>query len=28
VEISLLSLYYADAKVKPKIPALPNSLDT
>jgi peptide/nickel transport system substrate-binding protein len=28
VEISLLSLYYADAKVKPKVPALPNSLDT
>ncbi len=28
VEISLLSLYYADAKRQPKIPALPNSLDT
>jgi peptide/nickel transport system substrate-binding protein len=28
VEISLLSLYYVDAKVKPKVPALPNSLDT
>jgi peptide/nickel transport system substrate-binding protein len=28
VQISLLSLYYADAKVTPKIPALPNSLDT
>jgi peptide/nickel transport system substrate-binding protein len=28
VEISLLSLYYADAKRQPKVPALPNSLDT
>jgi peptide/nickel transport system substrate-binding protein len=28
VEISLLSLYYADVKRAPKVPALPNSLDT
>jgi hypothetical protein len=27
VQISLLSLYYADAKGKPKVPALPNALD-
>ena len=27
VQISLLSLYYADAKGKPKVPALPNVLD-
>lgn len=28
VQISLLSLYYADAKGTPKVPALPNALDT
>ena len=26
VQISLLSLYYADSKAKPKVPALPNVL--
>ena len=28
VQISLLSLYYADSKAKPKVPALPNVLAT